>query len=68
MPWLTCASACPIIYSLRRSGPVLDLDETLVHCSTLAVENADRMFQVTLNSQVFDVRVDRRELRGLRTE
>ena len=50
---------------------VLDLDETLVHCSTTHVPNPDRVFQVTLNGQIFDVRAQRergRERQGPREE
>jgi CTD small phosphatase-like protein 2 len=42
-----------------RSSPkmtlVLDLDETLVHCSTFPFEDADLMFQVEFNEENYEV-------------
>lgn len=39
---------------------VLDLDETLVHCSTLPIKKADFMFPVTFNNNEYQVYVRKR--------
>ena len=43
-----------------RATAVLDLDETLVHCSTKYVPDSDRMFQLELGGQIFEVYVKQR--------
>lgn len=43
-----------------RISLVLDLDETLVHCSVDAVEKADLTFPVDFNGQVYEVHVRKR--------
>jgi hypothetical protein len=50
----TYSYTCPL-HLLAPARTVLDLDETLVHCSTVQVAHPDRVFQVPLNGQVFDV-------------
>lgn len=49
----------PILPPKPNDGPeitlVLDLDETLVHCTTTEMDDYDVMFPVELNGQVFQV-------------
>jgi len=43
-----------------RQTLVLDLDETLVHCTTLPIQNPDLIFPVDFNGDHFDVYVLKR--------
>lgn len=49
----------PVLPRKTRSSPpitlVLDLDETLVHCSILPLENSDLEFKVQSNDLLYNV-------------
>jgi CTD small phosphatase-like protein 2 len=52
-------ATAPVLPRKTRSSPpitlVLDLDETLVHCSILPMENADLEFKVQSNDLLYNV-------------
>jgi CTD small phosphatase-like protein 2 len=50
----------PALSSTSEFTLVLDLDETLVHCTVDAIENPDLIFPVTFNGTLYQVHVRKR--------